>query len=172
MNFVSLIGGNLSSLEECLQKISTNIITNISTLKRKVSIEEDVTKEINRKKRSKKKNEKKTKKERNKRMMRKAEEVVDIVTGGCLALDSLSPGSRQIKLCDMDMSGKLLPRYHINALTFLLENNYFEDEAIPEVQLLLRCLQEQKEKAAETHGKKKIKEKQYQTNIHVIIRLR
>ncbi len=157
MNFVSLIGGNLSSLEECLQKISTNIITNISTLKRKVSIEEDVTKEINRKKRSKKKNEKKTKKERNKRMMRKAEEVVDIVTGGCLALDSLSPGSRQIKLCDMDMSGKLLPRYHINALTFLLENNYFEDEAIPEVQLLLRCLQEQKEKAAETHGKKKSK---------------
>ena len=67
---------------------------------------------------------------KNERLMKKAEEVVSIITGGCIkSLDDFKSGGQQIKLGDMDMKKQLLPRFHLTALVFLLESNYFEDEA-------------------------------------------
>ena len=65
----------------------------------------------------------------------------------------------------MVMNSRLMLRYHVNALTIQLENNYFKDEAISDVQLFLRKLKKQKEKATKNTKKEKSPGKQKQTNI-------
>ena len=85
------------------------------------------------KKTRKKKNEKKTVREHNERLMRKAEEVVSLITGGKNSLDKIKSLGLQIKLSDLGIDFQLIPHFHLSALPFLVENNHFEKEAILKV---------------------------------------
>ena len=65
--------------------------------------------ESKRKQRRQKKDEKKTEKEQSKRLMRKAEEVVNLITDGRDSLNELKSNGWKIKLSDMDLKCHLLP---------------------------------------------------------------
>ena len=152
------VDSKLKSAEEWLKRLqqtSTTILINVNLLKRKVATETDAAFEAKRKRRSKKKNETKTAKECEVRLANKKEEAVNILTGGKKSLEQLQTRSLKIKRSDIDANCQLRPRLHLAALKFLLENNYFAEDAISMAESLLKDLQQQKQKAAKMHLQRK-----------------
>ena len=120
-------------LEEC----QTNIITNIATLKRKLSSVNDEIAESTRKLKRLQENRCKTEMGKENRLHAKASEVLKVFTNGKVIFDAKSINTKIVKKADLRPKKELIPRYHLKALSFLIENNWFDEDTLPVVQRLL-----------------------------------
>lgn len=97
----------------------------------------------------------------------KACEVLKIITDGKILFDAKSIDTKIVKKADLYPEKELFPRYHLKALSFLIENNWFDEDALPVVQRLLDELINKLALLSQATNKRKekLKEKKRQPSI-------
>lgn len=151
-------------LEEC----QTKIITNIGTLKRKLSLVNDEVAESKRKRKRLQENKRKTAVRRENRLHAKVSEVLKIITDGKVVFDDIKSQNTKIVKADVCPKKDLSPRYHLKALSHIIENKWFDDDALPVAQGMLDALTHKQDLISQANHQRKgktIKEKKKQPSI-------
>jgi hypothetical protein len=93
---------------------------------------------------------------RENRLQAKVSEVLKIITDGKVVFDDLYK-SQNTKIVKDDLCPKkdLNPRYHLKALSHLIENKWFDDDALPVGQGMLDALTHKQELISEANHKRK-----------------
>lgn len=148
----------LEALNNFLQKSHTMIITNTNLLKRRVNASAEETAEAKRKKRSVRKNARKSAKEKEKRFITKANEVLKLLTDGKFtqAMVKESEGI-SVSLEDINQNCQLVARFHYEAMSWLIKENYFAIDALNFVNSLAKQMESKLAKSREINAMRKEK---------------
>ena len=143
-----------------IRRVPNKLITNIGTLKRKLSHVNDEVAESKRKRKRLQENKRKTEVRRENRLQAKVSEVLKIITDGKVVFDDLKSQNTKIVKDDLCPKKDLNPRYHLKALSHLIENKWFDDDALPVAQGMLDALTHKQELISEANHKRKEKTKE------------
>ncbi len=130
-----------------LEESHTTIITNCNLLSRKISCKNDAERECKRKRKRAQENSRKSVTRKAKREFARACDVTQIITSGRIKYESLKNGTEkisQVNLCAEPIK-QLKPRYHMTALKTLIAKNYFEDDAVEQINEIVTSLEKQKQ---------------------------
>jgi hypothetical protein len=146
----------LKSMKVKLEESHTTIITNCNLLSRKISSKNDAEKECKRKRKRAQENSRKSVTRKAKREFARACDVTKIITSGRIKYESLENGTEkisQVDLCAEPIYKQLKPRYHMTALKTLIAKNYFEDDAVEQVNEIVTSLEKQKQVTSQKKAK-------------------
>ncbi len=138
-----------------LEESHTTIITNCNLLSRKISSKNDAERECKRKRKRAQENSRKSVTRKAKREFARACDVTKIITSGRIKYESLENGTEkisQVKLCAEPIK-QLKPRYHMTALKTLIAKNYFEDDAVEQINETVTSLEKQKQVTSQKKAK-------------------
>ncbi len=151
---------DLEAMRGKLEECETKIITNIGTLKRKLSLVNDEVSESKQKCKRLQENKRKTEVRRENRLQAKVSEVLKIITDGKVVFDDNKSQNTKIVKADLCPKKDLSPRYHLTALSHLIENKWFDDDALPVAQGILDTLTQKQELISQANNRRKEKTKQ------------
>ncbi len=97
---------------------------------------------------------------RENRLQAKVSEVLKIITDGKVVFDDNKSQNTKIVKADLCPKKDLSPRYHLTALGHLIENKWFDDDALPVAQGMLDTLTQKQELISQTNNRRKEKTKQ------------
>jgi hypothetical protein len=132
----------LEELKNSLQKTHTLIITNTNLLKRRTNASVEETAEAKRKKRAVRKNAQKSAKEKEKRFIAKVDEMLKLLTDGKFTQAMLKEREGiSISLEDINQNCKLVARFHYEAVSYLIKEDYFATDALNFVNSLVKQME-------------------------------
>ena len=123
LNFYDQRLDQLKILRMKLERCQTKIITNVNMLSRKVSENADLEENSKRKRKRSQENARKTVARKERRLLSTVCETTKILTNGKREYKSLQSGSVQIKREDFCQEPNRKPRYHLDALRYLIEKD-------------------------------------------------
>ena len=158
LNFYDQRLGQLKSLRMRLEMCQTQLITNINMLSRRLSESADLREDSKRKRKRYQEHSRKAVVRKQKRLLSIVCETTRLLTDGKREYESLHNDAVKIKRQDLCQEhSKLIPRYHLDALNFLIENEHFEHDALQSAKEMLSDLKEQKEKTKQQNKERKAK---------------
>ena len=148
----------LEELKNSLQKTHTVLITNTNLLKRRTNASVEETAEAKRKKRSVRKNAQKSAKEKEKRFVTKVDEVLKLLTDGKFTQVMLKESDGiSISLQDINQNCQLVARFHYEAMSYLIKEDYFATDALNFVNSLAKQMESKLTKSREINVMRKEK---------------
>ena len=148
----------LEELKNSLQKTHTLIITNTNLLKRRTNASVEETAEEKRKKRAVRKNAQKSAKEKEKRFIAKVDEMLKLLTDGKFTQAMLKEREGiSISLEDINQNCQLVARFHYEAMSYLIKEDYFATDALNFVNSLAKQMESKLTKSKEINVMRKEK---------------
>jgi glutamate synthase domain-containing protein 2 len=148
----------LEELKNSLQKTHILIITNTNILKRRTNASVEETAEAKRKKRAVRKNAQKSAKEKEKRFIAKVDEMLKLLTDGKFTQAMLKEREGiSISLEDINQNCQLVARFHYEAMSYLIKEDYFETDALNFVNSLAKQVESKLTKSREINVMRKEK---------------
>ena len=136
---------NLEELLQILHKTQSSIIGNLNLLKRKINDVSDQNAEEKRKKMRSKQNKMKSDKEKQQRFTERTQVTVKMLTNSKCDLSHLEKEGKKIQADELDISCDLTPRFHLDTLQFLVDNQFFDQDAMDTAnELLIKMRNKQK----------------------------
>ena len=109
----------------------TQIIKNINTLSRRLLESVDLREDSKRKQKRYQENSRKAVVRKQKRLLSKVCETTKLLIDGKREYESLHNDAVKLKRQNLCQErSKLIPKYHLDALNFLIENEHFEHDAL------------------------------------------
>jgi hypothetical protein len=148
----------LEELKNSLQKTHTLIITNTNLLKRRTNASVEETAEAKRKKRAVRKNAQNSAKEKEKRFIAKVDEMLKLLTDGKFTQAMLKEREGiSISLEDINQNCQLVARFHYEAMSYLIKEDYFATDALNFVNSLAKQMESKLTKSREINVMRKEK---------------